>query len=127
MRIFLVFALVLVGSMVLTSDVKKLDITLHIESLCPDSLHAVTTSFDPALDNGLLEMADVHFNVAGNVTEIQINAKKDLYSFQCQNGDEECAGNIFENCLINTAKDTLTGLKSVVCMFQNIKGDKDAV
>ena len=86
--------------------------------MCPDCKHTLLDSFSPAIDNGLLEMADVNFNIAGN-------AKVDTDStgartFTCQHGETECATNLMETCFQLSAPDHLTALKSVMCVFEDL-------
>ena len=101
----------------------KLNITFHVESLNSNSTLAITDSFGPAIDKGLLEMADVYFNVAGNTNETVSNELEISYEFSCENGDEECYGNKIQNCVYKYAKDHVTALKTIVCIFENTNSD----
>merc|ERR1711976_612224 len=117
MKFFL--AVLLLTSAVYTSD--KISIQLSFESLCPGCGQVITTSFGPAIEKGLLDMVDFDLVPYGNASESQVG---DKYSFQCQHGEEECQGNILDNCIMAHAKDAKTGFLSVVCIeeYANVQG-----
>merc|ERR1712224_114318 len=107
-------------SAVSAQNVEKLKITLFVEALCPDSKHTVTTSFTPAINNGLLDMADVNYYLAGNASDDGYVRGSGKYSFKCQHDEIECGSNIDENCMLHHAPDRKTALLSIGCMFTEI-------
>merc|ERR1711957_174370 len=82
-------------SAVHTAD--KLKMTLFVESLCPDCKHTVTTSFTPAINNGLLDMVDLDYVVAGNASDDKFVRGSGAYNFTCQHGSVECLANVYCN------------------------------
>ena len=94
----------------------KLKIKLFAESLCPYCVMAVG-KFETAIQNGLLEIADVEYYVAGNA---KVTGKSgNMWQFTCQHGQNECYGNALESCIWNHAATRLDALNSIACMFAN--------
>ena len=88
---------------------------MMVESLCPDCLHTVTKSFAPAIDQGLFEIADVTFVPYGNSKETL--QAQDIYSYKCQNTQDECYGNALYSCILHHMADKEQANKALVCMF----------
>jgi len=59
-------------------------------------------------------------NIAGNA-KITSSDSSGYMEFKCQHGEDECADNMVEICMMETAPDQLTALQRVVCMFDNMK------
>jgi len=110
---------------VYTQSSAKFAMTLHIESLCPDSTFTAVKSFKPAIEKGLLEMVDLTLNVAGNVKETVDHKTAQEYFFTCQNGVEECWGNFYENCMLKHTKDQVLANNAVICVYENTNADKN--
>jgi len=102
-------------SAVHTAD--KLKMTLFVESLCPDCKHTVTTSFTPAINNGLLDMVDLDYVVAGNASDDKFVRGSGAYNFTCQHGSVECLANVYENCVVRLDSNRKRALQTVGCMF----------
>lgn len=113
--IFLILALSL--AVHCQAPAKKIEITMFIESLCPDCTRSVSQSFGPAFDKGLLDMADVTFVPYGKM-EQTYNSETKLYEYTCQHGPAECWGNTFQTCLLNGLKDEpRKALDLMVCIY----------
>ena len=124
----LTLALILCCAISTVHTTEKLKISLFIEALCPDSKNTVQKSFTPAVNNGLLDMADVTYYVAGNASDVGYIRGIGQYKFTCQHDSIECGANIYENCMLRLGKDNKTALQSIGCMFDNIERyskDKD--
>jgi interferon gamma-inducible protein 30 len=92
---FLALAVVLV---VCASAADKVQIDVYAESLCPDCREYVTGQLEIAFNTAnLSEIADINVWPYGNAHESQISS---TYSFTCQHGAEECAGNLMETCAL---------------------------
>src|SRR5689334_361194 len=75
-------------------SVPKVDV--YMESLCPDSIHFIETSFKPFFSNpSKHELADVTIYTSGNSHDTWDGSK---WVFTCQHGDNECYGNTIETC-----------------------------
>ena len=99
---------------------EKLKITLNVESLCPDCKNTVTKSFMPAIDNGLLDMVEVTYVTAGNVSSDGYKRGSSMFSFHCQHKEPECWGNIYETCMWRYAENDMQKYKVFYCMFNEV-------
>jgi len=115
MRTLLILVLLSVSS--ISAEEQKLKMVLHIEGLCPDSVNTVVESYGAAIEKGLLEMADVTFNIAGNASYKRASSGKVLYNYECQHGIEECYLNMLELCMIKNLNNSRKALETVVCMY----------
>ena len=123
----LTLALILCCASEAVHTADKLKISLYVEALCPDSKNTIQNSFTPAIKNGLLDMADVTYYLAGNASDDTYVRGSGEYKFTCQHDSIECGANIMENCMLRLAKDNKTALQSIGCMFDNIERHSDDV
>jgi hypothetical protein len=114
MKLFVLFTILLLSTKV---SPHKLKIDMMVESLCPDCLHAVTRSFAPAIDQGLFQIADITFVPYGNAKE---TFQDNMWSFKCQNTQDECYGNALYSCILDHITDRQEANKAVVCMFTEV-------
>jgi interferon gamma-inducible protein 30 len=111
MKHLVLFTILLLSTQVSS---EKLKIDMMVESLCPDCLHTVTKSFAPAIDQGLFQIADVTFVPYGNAQETLHGS---IWSFKCQNTQDECYGNALYSCILHHMTEKQQANKALVCMF----------
>jgi interferon gamma-inducible protein 30 len=71
-------------------------IELYTESLCPDCLSFILSSFKKAITTAdIYKIADIRVYPYGNARWAKNGS---TYSFTCQHGARECDGNIIEVC-----------------------------
>jgi interferon gamma-inducible protein 30 len=97
---------------------EKVKIAIFIESLCPFCNRYIKNSFKNFTKNKIfVDLADVEFYSFGNAYE---QLKGGEYSFICQHGDNECYGNILQNC----AQDKMPKeefYKALICIEDNLR------
>ena len=103
----------------------KMKIDLYIEALCSDCKNASQKSYTPAIQNGLLEMADVNYIIAGNASHNRYIRGDGVYKFTCQFGVPECHALIYQNCMLKFIPDKVDKLLSISCMFDKIDNKSD--
>jgi len=116
MKVQFILSLLMISSVFasLQQSGSKLKINLFIESLCPDSVNAVS-KFDTAIQNGLLAIADLEIVTAGNA---KVTGKSGtMYEFTCQNGPRECYGNALESCIWKNTANKVDAFNSIACIY----------
>ena len=101
----------------------KIKIEMFTESLCPDCMDFLTSSFKTAFNTKDIEfLAEFHIYPYGNAHQTFVENK---WKFQCQHGDIECSGNLIQNCAMNQTN-LKTGVDFILCFEENIEAfDKD--
>ena len=100
----------------------RVKIEMYTESLCPDCIQFLTTSFKTAFGTQDFDLiADVTFYPYGNAQESQSGNQ---WVFTCQHGENECLGNLMESCALNVT-DYKTGLAFSLCLEENIEQYSD--
>jgi len=94
------------------SDAKPL-LGVVYESLCPYSRQFIREQVHPAYTS-LSEFFDVEFVAYGGAST-HGNAE-DGYTFECQHGPRECAGNIVQGCTVHHVADMMTQVELLNCM-----------
>merc|ERR1712080_134828 len=94
------------------SDTKPL-LGVVYESLCPYSRQFIREQVHPAYTT-LSEFFDVEFIAYGGAST-HGNAE-DGYTFECQHGPRECAGNIVQGCTVHHVPDVLNQAYLLNCM-----------
>jgi len=100
----------------------KPKVDLYIESLCPDCMQFLTTSYANFLkQTDHMDLADVTIYPYGNASEKEQAGK---YTFTCQHGPNECYGNLYYECAnVFFGKkfgNTQRAHEFIVCMEGNI-------
>lgn len=80
-----------------TSSVKRVNVTLYGESLCPDCRHMVLEVIAPMLEKGLGDVMDLRYVAYGNVREGKSDGEG-TKGIKCQHGAQECLMNKYINC-----------------------------
>merc|ERR1712110_693884 len=83
------------------------------ESLCPYSRQFIREQVHPAYTT-LSEFFDVEFIAYGGAST-HGNAE-DGYTFECQHGPRECAGNIVQGCTVHHVSDMMMQVELLNCM-----------
>merc|ERR1711899_124578 len=83
------------------------------ESLCPYSRQFIREQVHPAYTT-LSEFFDVEFIAYGGAST-HGNAE-DGYTFDCQHGPRECAGNIVQGCTVHHVTDMMMQVELLNCM-----------
>merc|ERR1711981_597874 len=94
------------------SDAKPL-LGVVYESLCPYSRQFIREQVHPAYTT-LSEFFDVEFIAYGGAST-HGNAE-DGYTFECQRGPRECAGNIVQGCTVHHVSDMMMQVELLNCM-----------
>jgi len=107
---------------VFTAATCKTKVDLYVESLCPDCMDFLTSSFDNFLNQpDHADLADVTIYPYGNAHETE---QAGTYTFTCQHGPNECYGNSYYECanVLLTKKygNTENAKKFIVCMEANV-------
>mmetsp|Transcript_44876 Transcript_44876/g.51575 ORF Transcript_44876/g.51575 Transcript_44876/m.51575 type:complete len:231 (+) Transcript_44876:34-726(+) len=108
-----IFSLVAVASLATSSSGDKVKFDLYYESMCGDCEAYMVSAVNMAFGHGLLEIADFDIHPFGNASEKQVDGK---WEFTCQHGPDECAGNMFEACLIHVVQDFKTFWPIIMCL-----------
>lgn len=96
----------------------RVKIEMYTESLCPYCIQLITTSFKIAFETKDINLiADFHLYPYGNAKEYQAS---DRWIFKCQHGENECVGNLMENCAFDIT-DYQNGLAFAICLEENIQ------
>lgn len=76
-------------------------LTVYVESLCPDTMKFETTSFKDFFNNPSKAdlVSGIEFIPFGNASESE-GSKEGKRIFTCQHGEKECYGNKIQNCVI---------------------------
>lgn len=103
--------------LLLTIDCKKLKIDVFVESLCPYCNNFIKNSFKKFTENkNFQNLADIKFYSYGNAAE---ELKGETYTFKCQHGENECYGNILQNCAQKHLKQEKF-FASLICIEENL-------
>uniref|UniRef100_A0A8C4QCF7 Gamma-interferon-inducible lysosomal thiol reductase n=1 Tax=Eptatretus burgeri TaxID=7764 RepID=A0A8C4QCF7_EPTBU len=120
-------------------EVKKVNVDLYVESLCPDCRMFMAYQLFPTwlLVEDIMNVTLIPY---GNAKETR---GKEGWKFTCQHGPDECYGNLLETCLIHflpnnddhlpiincmeTARDPITAAESCVQMLAPSKIWNDVV
>merc|ERR1712243_76560 len=94
------------------SDTKPL-LGFVYESLCPYSRQFIREQVHPAYTT-LSKCFDVEFIAYGGAST-HGNAE-DGYTFECQHGPRECAGNIVQGCTVHHVSDMMMQVELLNCM-----------
>ena len=85
------------------ADAKPVNVTLYMESLCPDCINFMKEQFYPTWvkfkSTGIMHVDVIPY---GNAHEVEISAG--YYNYTCQHGPMECTGNLIENCILKYQK-----------------------
>ncbi len=79
------------------SSVKKVNVTLYGESLCPDCRHMVLEVIAPMLEKGLGDVMSLRYVAYGNVRSGKADGEGSQ-GIKCQHGAQECLMNKYINC-----------------------------
>ncbi|CAN7942074.1 unnamed protein product, partial [Ixodes hexagonus] len=108
------------GVISISVSVKKIEMTVVYESLCPYSRRFVYGQLLPVFSKlgSFISLTMLPFGKARvrNETDGQGNI---ITRISCQHGENECVGNKIETCVLRVVKQTLTAVKIVACMSQN--------
>jgi len=92
-------------SLCLSSTVQaqqKVQVSLYYESLCPGCQEFILTQIHPTLQaEGVKDIIDLHLVAYGNAKEVP-SSIQNWYNFTCQHGVQECVGNLYETCVIDS-------------------------
>lgn len=109
--------ILLLISLITLSLSKKPQITVYIESLCPDCVAYITQSFKQFNNNpSKHDLADVILLPFGNGHANKVN---NTYTFVCQHGENECYGNKIETCALALLEEDVANTL-LVCIEENI-------
>ena len=95
-------------------------IQVYTESLCPDCINFITTSFKDfyyKVQNP--NLAQIEFIPYGNAREVY-NTSTNKYDFTCQHGEKECYGNLIETCSIQI-QGRIKSYETIICLETNIE------
>ena len=94
-------------------------IQVYIESLCPDCVEFITTSFKDFYEKvEKPNLAEIEFIPFGNAKE-KYNTSTQQYDFECQHGENECYGNLMETCAIQI-QGRVKSYETILCIETNI-------
>ena len=103
--------------------VRKVQVEVFYEVLCPDSRHFVLDQVVSAW-NSLDAIMDVKFLPFGKATYKKDDQDKNGWQFTCQHGKNECIGNMIHACANLHVKDSSKLVKYIACMIQNNREPK---
>uniref|UniRef100_A0A6B0VCL7 Putative gamma-interferon inducible lysosomal thiol reductase n=1 Tax=Ixodes ricinus TaxID=34613 RepID=A0A6B0VCL7_IXORI len=101
-------------------EVKKVELVVIYESLCPYSrrlvysqLRPTYTQLAPYINLTLLPFGKAH------VRTVRDGSGRNITRISCQHGESECVGNKIETCVLRVVKQTVTAVQIVACMSEN--------
>ncbi|XP_040070402.1 gamma-interferon-inducible lysosomal thiol reductase-like [Ixodes scapularis] len=101
-------------------EVKKVELVVIYESLCPYSrrlvysqLRPTYTQLAPYINLTLLPFGKAHVRTERD------GAGRNITKISCQHGESECVGNKIETCVLRVVKQTVTAVQIVACMSEN--------
>ena len=119
--------------LVTEASCQSVNIKIYYESLCPYSRQIITEHLHPTFHSDLGKYMDVDF--------IPINNGRDVYNliqcqnwinlfffqyspdgtggwdFECQHGEEECIGNLYQVCLVDKVTDKSVQMDAINCIM----------
>ncbi|CAN7942073.1 unnamed protein product, partial [Ixodes hexagonus] len=108
------------GFISVSVSIKKIEMTVVYESLCPYSRRFVYGQLLPVFSKlgsyislAMLPFGKAHVN---KETDAQGN---NITRISCQHGQNECEGNMIETCVLRVVKKTLVAVKIVACMSES--------
>merc|ERR1711874_139551 len=102
----------LLAGLCLTCGAKPL-LSVYYESLCPYCRDFLKKEVYPAYQT-LADYFDVEFIAYGKAKTF--GNQEDGFTFTCQHGPRECAGNIMQACSLHYVTDTLSQARLLSCM-----------
>ncbi|KAM7287475.1 uncharacterized protein ISCGN_031169 [Ixodes scapularis] len=101
-------------------EVKKVDLVVIYESLCPYSRRLVYSQLQPTYTQlaPYINLTLLPFGKAHVRTE-RDGAGRNITKISCQHGESECVGNKIETCVLRVVKQTVTAVQIVACMSEN--------
>ncbi|KAF5308906.1 hypothetical protein FQR65_LT00606 [Abscondita terminalis] len=102
-----------------TISVKKLNLHILYESLCPYSIKFIQEQLYPVWPE-IAPYVNIHFVPFGNSASLE-----DDVSFTCQHGPQECLGNKIQSCALNGLTDQNAQVEYVNCFMGIYKKSVD--
>uniref|UniRef100_A0A147BUS4 Putative gamma-interferon inducible lysosomal thiol reductase n=1 Tax=Ixodes ricinus TaxID=34613 RepID=A0A147BUS4_IXORI len=101
-------------------EVKKVELVVIYESLCPYSRRLVYSQLRPTYTQlaSYINLTLLPFGKA-HVRTVRDVAGRNITKISCQHGESECVGNKIETCVLRVVKQTVTAVKIVACMSEN--------
>ncbi|QQP38188.1 Gamma-interferon-inducible lysosomal thiol reductase, partial [Caligus rogercresseyi] len=99
------------------ASASKVEISAYYEVLCPDSIRFIRTQLLPTYSH-LSKIMNINLIPYGKATTARDPATGN-YTFTCQHGEEECAGNIIHACSVKYARTQRSLIGFVACMMKN--------
>jgi interferon gamma-inducible protein 30 len=110
------FVVLCTAHLIIPNDDRVL-IELYSESLCPDCIAFIKSSFAKAIKTqDIFKISDIRVYPYGNARWAKNGS---TYSFTCQHGARECEGNIIEVCALNLYDPQQYGLNFIECLEEN--------
>lgn len=117
MKYLVLAALLAVSLAISIPNDDRVLIELYEESLCPDCLSFLLSSFKKAINTAdIYKIADIRIYPYGNARWAKNGS---TYSFTCQHGVKECQGNIIEVCALQLYDHEQYGNKFILCFESN--------
>ncbi|XP_029827235.2 gamma-interferon-inducible lysosomal thiol reductase [Ixodes scapularis] len=95
----------------------KVNVEVFYESYCPDSKRFVLEQLNSTYSE-LSNIMELQLIPYGKASRRQVPSTK-WYTFDCQHGDEECKGNLYQACAIQYHPDPSVHLPFIACMFES--------
>ncbi|EGR33474.1 hypothetical protein IMG5_051520, partial [Ichthyophthirius multifiliis] len=114
----LFLSLLIIQSFQFKEDDQKVKVELYFESLCPGCREFINSQIQITLNTkDLLKILDIELVPYGN-------AKKDSQgNITCQHGENECYGNLIENCVLSKLEYP-KNIKFVYCIENKIEDNQ---
>lgn len=102
-----------------------INVTINVQSFCPDSLEFITTSFKEFFYNPsreqIMENKKIDLVVYGKMNELnrKTNNIEDI-ELICQHGQDECTANRISNCA-QAILNYESSIKFIICLFEDIR------
>ena len=94
-------------------DAQSVQIRVHYESMCPDSMRWFREQFYPTWTE-MKEYLVVDFNPFGKA---EFTLQGNGWTFECQHGPDECTGNLYQSCYINKETDHNMRVEVISCIM----------
>merc|ERR1719415_320573 len=91
-------------------------LSVHYESLCPDSIRFVTTQLYPSWKHFGEDILHLDLNPFGKANFTDSGAS---WEFSCQHGPEECRGNKVQACILDKVTEPREYVPLITCLMSS--------
>eukprot|EP00096_Caligus_rogercresseyi_P001701 TRINITY_DN1283_c0_g1_i2.p1 TRINITY_DN1283_c0_g1~~TRINITY_DN1283_c0_g1_i2.p1 ORF type:complete len:226 (-),score=42.14 TRINITY_DN1283_c0_g1_i2:35-712(-) len=99
------------------ASASKVEISAYYEVLCPDSIRFIRTQLLPTYSH-LSKIMNINLIPYGKATTTP-DTQTGGYTFSCQHGEEECAGNMVHACSAKYIESQSSLINFVACMMKD--------